>query len=401
MPTYAYTGISRQGEERKGTVEADSLPAARRRLREEGVLPLSLAEEAPARGGLRAVFLARQEEVLPLLTRQLSTLLGAGIPVVPALRSLAQQADDAGTRRVLADVAAAVQGGAPLARALEAHPATFPELYASMVRAGEESGTLPVSLSRLADYLEGQARARSRLRTALTYPAVMAAVAALVVTFLLTFVVPKIVSVFANLGRALPLPTRILIALTRFLSVAWWAIFATAAGIVLWLRHYFATPRGKRVRDGLLLQLPLAGRTLHLAALSRFARTLSTLAGGGVPLDRALRIVAPAVGNAVIADRVVEAAERIVEGASLADALKAHAEFPPTLIQMVATGEESGTLEDILNRTADALDAEVEARTARLLALLEPAIILVMGAVVALIVVSVLLPMLEISQMVR
>ncbi|MCL5966272.1 MAG: type II secretion system F family protein [Deltaproteobacteria bacterium] len=401
MPTYAYTGISRDGEERKGTLDAESTAAARRKLRDDGVFPVSLAEERAAGSLFPAISILGRQEVLPLVTRQLATLIGAGVPAVPALRSIASQVDDAETRRVLVDIAEAVQGGSSLARALEAHPGMFPNLYASMVRAGEESGALPLSLSRLADHLEEQARARSRVRAALTYPVIMSLVAALVVTFLLTFVVPKIVGVFAHLGQALPLPTRLLIGLTDFLSATWWALLAALAVLVLWLRRYFGTEKGMRVRDSLVLRLPLVGKTMHLAALSRFARTLSTLAAGGIPVDRALRVVAPAVGNTVLADRIEAAAARIVEGSTLADALRAHAEIPPTLIQMVAVGEESGTLDFILGKMADALDGEVEARTARTLALLEPAIILMMGLVVAFIVVSVLLPMLEISQIVR
>jgi len=401
VPTYAYIGITRDGGRRKGTVEAENLAAARRRLREEGLLPLSLAEERSQGLFGAATLRFRPSEELPLVTRHLATLVGAGVPLVPALRSLAAQAAGPATRRLLSDLADAVQEGASLARAVEARSDAFPRLYASMIRAGEESGALALSLARLADHLEGQARARSRIRTALTYPVVMALVASLVVVFLLTFVVPKIVGVFANLGRALPWPTRVLIASTRALSVSWWAIAALLAGIVLWLRRRLATEAGRRARDAVLLRLPVAGRTLHLAALSRFARTLATLAAGGVPLDRALRVTAPAVGNAVLAACVEEAAARVVEGVPLSEGLAAHAEFPPTLVQMVAVGEQSGTLPALLDRTADALDAEVEARTARLLSLLEPAIILVMGAVVALIVVSVLLPMLEISSLVR
>lgn len=401
MATYRYTGITGAGEGRKGTVDAESLPAARRKLRGEGVFPVSLAEDRGRARLFSGWSLLGRDEFLPLVTRQLATLAGAGVPVATALQSLTAQSDSPDTRRVLADVHEAVRSGVSLARAVEAHPEMFPELYASMVRAGEESGTLPLSLTRLADHLERQAGTRNRVRSALTYPVLMAGVASLVVIFLLTFVVPKIVGVFANLGHALPLPTRILIGVTDFLAATWWGILIVLAGAVLWIRRHLATPKGARLRDSLLLQLPLVGRVAHLSALSRFARTLSTMAAGGIPIDRALKIVAPVVGNIVIAERIDAASARVVEGSSLSEALRLHAEIPPTLVQMIAVGEESGKLDYLLDKMADAIDGEIEARLSRMLSLLEPLIILFMGLVVGYIVISVLLPLLEISQIVR
>ncbi len=401
MATYRYTGVTEAGDGRKGTVDAESLPAARRKLRGEGVFPVTLSED---RGGAKlfaGLSLLGRDDFLPLVTRQLATLAGAGVPVATALQSLTAQADDPQTRRVLAEVHESVKSGTSLTRAVEAHPKMFPELYASMVRAGEESGTLALSLTRLADHLERQAGTRNRVRSALTYPLLMAAVASLVVIFLLTFVVPKIVGVFANLGRALPLPTRILIGVSDLLASAWWALLIVLAGGALWLRHHLATPKGARLRDSLVLRLPLVGRVAHLSALSRFARTLSTMTGGGIPIDRALKIVAPVVGNVVIAERIDAAAVRVVEGSSLSEALRLHAEIPPTLVQMIAVGEESGKLDYLLDKMADAIDGEIEARLSRMLSLLEPLIILLMGVVVGFIVISVLLPLLEISQIVR
>ena len=401
MATFRYTGISRAGSSQKGTLEADTAVLARRKLHAEGVFPLTLKEGRAGREGRFLPSLLRRAEFLPLLTRQLATLVGAGVPLVGALGSVATQVDDPESRQVLVDLQEAVRGGAPLARAVEAHPGTFPDLYASMVRAGEESGTLALALSRLADHLEEQARTRNRVRSALTYPLLMAVVAALVVVFLLTFVVPKIVGIFSHLGHALPLPTRLLIAVTDVLAAGWWAMLLLAAAAVLGSRRYLATERGRKARDGFLLRMPLVGRLAHLSALSRFARTLSTLISGGIPVDRALRIVAPVVGNAVITERIVASADRVVEGATLSDSLRPHPEIPLTLVQMVAVGEESGALADLLYRAADAMDEETNARLSRLLSLLEPLIILVMGTVVAFIVVAVLLPLLDISQIVR
>lgn len=401
MPTFRYTAVTRDGSETKGSLDAETLAAARGKIRSEGAYPLSV-EELTGRGRLLPTLsLLGRKEFLPLLTRQLSTLVGAGVPVVAALQSLASQVDDPESRKVLGDVQEAVRSGMSLARAVESHPGTFPELYASMVRAGEESGTLALSLSRLADHLEEQARTMHRVRSALTYPVLMASVAALVVVFLMSFVVPKIVGVFSHLGQALPLPTRVLIAISGFLASWWWALLLFAAGALLWGRRYFATGKGRRARDAFALRLPVLGRIVHLSALARFARTLATMAGSGIPIDRALRVVAPVVGNVVISERLQAAAARVVEGASLSEALRAHAEIPPTLVQMVAAGEESGKLDFLLEKMAEALDDEIEARLSRALSLLEPVIILVMGAVVAYIVISVLLPLLDISTIVR
>lgn len=401
MPTYRYTAITKAGAERKGSLDAENIPAARRKLHADGVYPVSVAESREGRRFLSSMSLLGSQEFLPLLTRQLSTLVGAGVPVVSALQSVGSQVDDPEVRRVVDELQEAVRGGIPFGKAIEAHPRMFPELYASMVRAGEEGGMLPLSLSRLADHLEDQARTRNRVRSALTYPILMAVVATAVVVFLLTVVVPKIVGVFSHLGKALPLPTRILIALTDALTAGWWALSILVAGGILLGRRYLSTPQGKKALDSLLLRLPLTGRISHLSALSRFSRTLSTLVAGAIPVDRALRIVAPVVGNTVIAAQIGAAADRVVEGTALSEALRVHAEIPPTLVQMVAVGEESGKLDFILSKMADAIDGEIEARLTRVLSLLEPLIILFMGLVVAGIVVSILLPLLEISQIVR
>jgi len=401
VPTYRYTGVSREGVERKGVLDAESVPAARLKLRTDGTYPVSLTEVTGAGRLLPSLSLLGRQEVLPLLTRQLATLVEAGVPVVSALQSLSAQVDDPESRRVLGEIQESVRSGMSLGRAVESHARMFPELYGSMVRAGEESGTLGLSLSRLADHLEDQARTINRVRSALTYPLLMASVAGLVVVFLLSFVVPKIVGVFSNLGQALPLPTRALIAVSNVFAAGWWVLLLLLGALVVAGRRYLATDRGKRARDTLLLRLPILGRIVHLSALSRFARTLSTMTAGGITIDRALRLVAPAVGNSVIAEGIEAAAARVVEGTSLSEALRQHALIPPSFIQMVAVGEESGKLDYLLDKMGEAIDGEVEARLSRALSLLEPVIILVMGVVVAFIVISVLLPMLEISTIVR
>lgn len=401
MATYSYKGVGKDGSKRAGDVDADSDAAARRKLHAEGVYPIELAEKRHARSFFSGAGLLSKQDTLPLVTRQVATLVGAGVPIVSALQSLGAQIEDPSLRAVIVDITDAVRAGLPFARAIEAHTGIFPEIYVSMVRAGEESGQLPLAMTRLADHLELQSRTRSRVRSALAYPILMALVGVLVVFFMLTFVVPKIVGIFAHLGAALPLPTRILIGVTDILTGAWWAILLAVALATVAFRHYVATPAGRLFRDALLLKLPLVGRVNHLSALSRFSRTLSTLLAGGIPVDRALKVVAPVVGNAVLSGHIESAATRVIEGFSLSEALKSFGEIPSTMIQMVAVGEESGKLDFILEKLSDSLDGEIEARMTRLLSLLEPMIILLMGVTVGFIVVSILLPLLEISNIVR
>ncbi len=401
MATYSYKGIGKDGSKRSGEVDADSDVSARRKLHADGIYPTEMVETRRGRAFFSGAALLSQKDTLPLVTRQIATLIGAGVPIVSTLQSLGAQVEDRAMRGVLAGITESVRAGLPFARAVEEHPDIFPEIYVSMVRAGEESGHLPLALSRLADHLELQARTRSRVRSALAYPILMAIVGVLVVFFMLTFVVPKIVGIFAHLGAALPLPTRILIAATDILTSGWWAILITVFLSIIAFRRYVATPAGRIRRDGILLRLPLFGRINHLSALSRFSRTLSTLISGGIPVDRALRIVSPVVGNAVLSGHIDSAATRVVEGYSLSEALKSFGEIPATLIQMVSVGEESGKLDFILEKMSDSLDGEIEARMTRLLSLLEPTIILLMGITVGFIVVSILLPLLEISNIVR
>jgi general secretion pathway protein F len=401
LATWRYKGIAKDGSGRSGDIDADSEAAARRKLHGDGIYPTEIREKRDARAMLSGNARQTRQDTLPLATRQIATLVGAGVPVVSAMQSLASQVEDPAMRTVLSEITEAVRGGLPFARAIEAHPSVFPEIYVSMVRAGEESGHLPLALERLADHLERQARTRSRVRSALAYPILMALVGVLVVAFLLTFVVPKIVGIFSHLGAALPLPTRILLAVTGFMTHGWWAILAAIFLSTIAFRRYVATPAGRYFRDDLLIRLPLFGRINHLSALSRFSRTLSTLLSGGIPVDRALRIVSPVVGNAVLSGHIEAAADRVVEGFSLSDALKAYGEIPPTLIQMVSVGEESGKLDFILEKMSDSLDSEIDAKMSRLLSLLEPSIILAMGITVGFIVVAILLPLLEISNIVR
>jgi general secretion pathway protein F len=318
-------------------------------------------------------------------------------PVEEALRTVARQAEREEVRRVLGAVHAGVVEGRRLADAMGREPASFPLLYRAMVSAGEASGTLPEILERLANLLERQAQVRSKVLSTLAYPVILAIVAAFVVFALMIFVVPKVVEQFRDIGQTLPLLTRIVIGLSNFLGHWWWALLLGLVAIVL-LAGRALKEEGLRMKvDTVLLRLPLLGRLIRDLHAARMARTLSTMVASRLPLLEGLQLTAATVHNRVLRAASVEIAESVRTGSSLAGALKKAGIFPPLLIYLAASGEASGRLDLMLERAADYLDREFDTFTSTALALLEPAIIIVMGAIVALIVLSILLPILQLD----
>jgi general secretion pathway protein F len=336
-----------------------------------------------------------------VLTRQLATLLAAGLPLIDGLTALGEQVERTAVKRVVASVRERIREGGSFAEALAAHPSVFSTLYVNMVRVGEASGTLDRVLASLADFLERQAKMRNAVVGALTYPVLMLAVSLGILVFLVAFVVPKVTAVFADLQQALPWPTRILIATSDVLRAGWWAfaLAAIAGGIVL--ARYARTSEGRRRLDALALRLPIMGRMNRLIALSRFSSTLSTLLAGGVALLTALDIVRHVVRNEVIAEAIDAARERIRQGQSIAEPLRASGMFPPLVTHMIAVGELSGELETMLKRVSETYDHEVETTLGSITSLLSPVMILVMGGVILFIVLAILLPIFEMSQIVR
>jgi general secretion pathway protein F len=335
------------------------------------------------------------------MTRQLATLAGAGLPLIECLSTLIEQMEKEGLKRVLSHVRQRVREGQSLADALQAHPRVFSQIYVSMVRAGEASGTLEVVLARLADYSEEQAKLWRTVRTALTYPSLMVIVASLILLFLLAYVVPQVTRIFSETGQTLPLATIVLISISSFLARTWWALLLLGAGGALVIVRLVRTPRGRALYDRFTLQMPWVGRVLQKIAVARFSRTLSTLLAGGVPVLTALEIVKNIVNNTLIRRALEEARDSVQQGESLAAPLRRSALFPPLLVQMVTVGERSGELETMLSRAADAYDNEVEKSVTSLTTLLEPLTILIMGAVVLFIVLAILLPIFELNQLVR
>jgi general secretion pathway protein F len=401
MPDFAYVGLDTAGRERRGSVRAETPDLARAQLtsRKLYVVRIEPAVESGAPPLLSRGLLARRRmgaKQLTLFTRQLATLITVS-PLEEALRTLSRQAEREEVRRVLASVHEGVVEGRRLADAMGREPKSFPPLYRAMVAAGEGSGTLPPILERLSALLERQAQVRGKVLSTLAYPIILAIVAAFVIFALMIFVVPKVVEQFEDVGQQLPLLTRIVIGLSNFLSNWWWAI------LILIALSVFAGGRalreeGLRMKfDGMLLRLPLIGRLIRDLHAARMARTLSTMVASRLPLLEGLKLTTGTVHNRVLRAASADIAETIRTGGSLSGALRKTGVFPPLLVLLAASGEASGRLDMMLERAADYLEREFDSFTSTALALLEPAIIIVMGVIVALIVLSILLPILQLD----
>jgi general secretion pathway protein F len=413
MPVYAYKGLNEKGRNVGGIIDADSPKSARIKLRRSGIFPTDLNETREKPSGtaaqptsrfnldLAGLFERITPQDLALMTRQLATLVGAGLPLVECLGALVEQVDSAKQKKILSQVRERVVEGGTLADAMKAHPSVFNDLYVSMVRAGEASGALDLVLIRLAEYTERAAALQAKVRSALTYPVFMGVASMVILFFLLSYVVPKVTKIFQETHAQLPTMTIILLAISGFLANYWWAVVGLAvvvgAGVRLWKR----TPAGHVQFDRLVLRIPYFGKVLKKVALARFARTLSTLLLGGIPLLQALDIVKHVVSNMVLSNAIEDGRNSIREGHSVADPLKKSGLFPPLLIHMIAVGEKSGELESMLARAADAYDGEVEASVSALSSIMEPVLVLFMGGVVLFIVMAILLPIFQLNDLVK
>jgi len=401
MPDFAYVGLDTAGRERRGSVRADTQDAAKaqlasRRLYVVRIEPATEAAAAPllSRGLLRRNKLGAKQ--LTLFTRQLATLIQVA-PLEEALRTLSRQSEREEVQRILGNVHGGVVEGRRLADAMAREPKSFPPLYRAMVAAGESSGTLPPILERLANLLERQAVVRGKVLSTLAYPIILAIFAAFVVFALMIFVVPKVVEQFDDVGQQLPFLTRAVIGLSDFLSNWWWALLLLGSGLVF-LAGRALKEEGIRLKfDAALLRLPLIGRLIRDLHAARMARTLSAMVASRLPLLEGLNLTTQTVHNRVLRKASVEIAENVRTGGSLSGALRRAGVFPPLLVYLAASGEASGRLDMMLERAADYLEREFDAFTATALSLLEPAIIIVMGAIVAVIVLSILLPILQLD----
>lgn len=401
MPLFDYAGFDAGGRKVSGVTEAAGKRAALLKLRAEGIFATELREEsaAPKRrlSRLRLAGAVPAGE-LASATRQMATLLGAGLPLDDALASVAGQLEHHGLVRALGRVREEVIQGESLHTALSRHAGIFPSLYVNMIQVGESSGSLDQVLQRLADFLEDQARLKSRIRSAMAYPLLMALIGTGVLFFLFAFVVPKVTRMLEDLDRALPLPTLLLIRGSDFLSAWWWLLLILAALAGLALRRYRRTEEGRLRLDRMALNAPLFGKLNLLIATARFTRTLSTLLHSGVPMLTALDICGNLLPNRVLRQAIADTTIAVREGEGLAAPLKRSGVFPPMVAQMAAVGEKSGEMENMLLRVSEAYEHQVEMSISGLLSLLEPLMILFMGSVVGFIVMAILLPIFEASQ---
>ncbi len=408
MPVYEYTALDSSGKKLKGIIDADSQAAARQKIRHAGNYPVDITESTPVskkekEGSATSFTLGkriRQQEI-HVATRQLATLLGAGIPLVPALNGLIEQTMNQSLKKVVAQLKDSVNEGNSFTSALSEHPRLFSKIYVNMVKSGEASGSLDVVLEQLADFGETQQALRSRISAALIYPVVLSLVAVIILSLLLVIVVPNITKVFEDSQQALPLPTIILINISDFLSQYWWLLVFLLLAIFFGIRLAIQQPRGRKIWDRMKLTLPLLGDLNIKIAASRFGSTLGSLLQSGVPLVASLRIVRNMFNNVHMADVIDDATEELEKGGSLSRTLKGSRWFLPMMVQMIAVGEQSGTLEKMLKKVAGSYEKEVESKMKALTSLIEPFMILLMGVTMLFIVLSILLPIFEMNQLIK
>lgn len=407
MPIYEYSGLDKGGKNSKGTVDADSIRAARQKLRSQGVFPTDIKEalerSKTTTKDIKSFFQSDRVGLkdLAIATRQLSTLVGAGLPLVEALQALSEQVESVVLKRIIINVRENIQEGSSLAKALAAFPKAFPRLYINMVKAGEASGTLDVVLENLADYLEAQNELRRKITSSLFYPALMLFFCTAIVVVLLTWVVPTIVEIFIKQGAVLPFPTRVMLAISNCLTNYWYLIILVGAILVLSTRIYYSKDSGRSRIHRILLKLPLYGALTVKIATARVARTLGTLLTNGVGLLEALDISKNIVSNLHLAAALDSSREGVQQGRSLAKELKSTQEFPPMLVHMVAAGESSGRLESMLVKAGKAYENEVNATLSGLTSLIEPIMMIILGGIVLSIVMSILLPMIDLVTIIQ
>ena len=401
MEAFQYEALNAAGRTVSGVVQADTARQARTQLRAQGLLP-SMIGQVHARKRARQVW-ARgiSATELSLVTRQMATLLDSGLTMEQSLNALIEEAVEPMTREVLTGVKTEVTAGLSLAGALGAYEKSFPDFYRALVHGGEESGALPTVLQHLADYLDARQALKQKTGLALLYPILVTVVAIMIVTGLLVYVVPQVVGVFQQSRQSLPLLTRALIGLSDFLRATWPYLVALIVGGAVAARMALRRDATRRRWHVLLLRMPWLGPLIRGTNTSRFASTLAILVGGGVPLLSALNSGARVMTNMVMREAIERAIERVREGSSLARALGETRVFPPLLVHLVASGEASGKLEQMLERAARLETQALERRLAVFLTLLEPVMILVMGGIVLMIVLAILLPIIEINQLVR
>lgn len=406
MPVYEYKALDSAGRDVKGIIDAESEAQARTKLRASGKYPVSIkrSKGRAREGGKKGVTIGlfervRNEEVL-VFTRQLATLVGAGIPLVQALSSLVEQTDNPAFKKVIAEIRENVNEGSTLTKALSNHPKLFSSIYVNMVRAGEASGSLDVVLERLADFGEKQQVLQARLQAALVYPIIMAVIGAGILFILVSYVVPNVTQVFSEMGEVLPWPTQFLIDLSDFLKLYWWLVLGGLILFIYGFRYLITLPFGRSAWDLVKLKFPIIGPVVRKVLLARFASTLGSLLNSSVELMVSMNIVKTLIDNVHVAAVIEEAMDHVEKGKSMTVAFSQSQWFPPMYVQMIAVGEQSGNLEGMLEKVAASYEREVETAILGMTSLIEPIMIVGMGVAVGFVVLSILLPIFEMNQMV-
>ncbi|WP_027360121.1 type II secretion system inner membrane protein GspF [Desulforegula conservatrix] len=408
MPVYEYNALTGKGKTTKGIINAESLSAAKSRLKSTGLYPVSVIEaESEKKKTIERIkqvsFFSKSVKTseLAIFTRQLASLIASGFPLVSAIGALIAQLSNPFFQKKISQIKEAIEEGQSFAGSLEEHSDIFNPVYINMVKAGESSGTLDLVLDRLASIIESRHMLATKLKTAMAYPVLMCIIGTLILFLLMTYIVPNITSIFTDMNQALPWPTRLLITVSNFFRSFWWLLIGIIALTPTVLYRIREKPGGRKKIDGLMLKIPLIGTLIQKIGAARFARTLGSLLANGVPILTSLEIVETVVNNVLFTEAVQKASKAVEQGKSLGESLADSAILPHIAIQMITVGEQSGNLESMLERAADIFENEVESTVATITSLMEPIMILAMGIVVGFIVVAICLPIFEMNQLIK
>ncbi len=408
MPAYEFKGLNKAGKEVSGVRDADNEKSLRTILKREGIFLTTVGKGGRKGGGLLSAevdvagyFERINGTDIAIFTRQLATLCKAGIPLVEAIGAVADQVEKPKLRRIVGQIKQAVTEGSSLAAAVGAHPEVFTPIFSNMIRAGEASGTLDRVLMQLAEFTEANVKLKNKLTSAMMYPILMVGIGGLILTGLFVYVIPQITQIFEDTGQELPFLTRVIIGISHGMREYWWLGILSTIGAVYGFRRWKKSPKGAETWDRRILAVPVFGSLLLMIAISRFTKTLATLLRSGVPLLTALDITKNVLENRILTAIVEDARIAVKEGANLAEPLKRSGRFPPLVTTMMAIGERSGALEEMLGVVSDAYETQVENRISTLTSLLEPLMILGMGIVIAIIVFAVLMPILQLNEFVQ
>ena len=402
MAVFQWTGKTAKGAlQQSGEIVASSKEEVIAHLRKRNIIPATVTKKPTQFLSGLMMGKAKDKDIV-IFTRQFATMIDAGLPLVQALEILSKQTENKALAKVIGEVKIDVEGGSTFADALKKHPRMFSELYANMVAAGEAGGILDTILNRLAQYIEKAMKLKKKVKGAMIYPSVIISVAILVIAVIMVFVVPTFAKMFASLGGVLPLPTRIIVAMSDFLAgIGGLIVLASIIGIVVFIVQFKRTEKGKTIIDAIMLKFPIIGVLILKVAIAKFTRTLGTLVSSGVPILDSLEITAKTAGNKIIEKAVYEVRKGVSEGKTLADPLEKAKVFPPMVTQMISVGESTGAVDNMLNKIADFYDDEVDNAVANLTSMLEPLIMVFLGGTVGFIVVAMYLPIFKLITLIK